>query len=61
MQPYLPAEWLVAYDKEQSIYTNELYDILGFPSLYLLDSQKIVRLKDTALAQVEAYLKSANL
>lgn len=61
MQPNLPAEWLVAYDKEQSIYTNELYDILGFPSLYLLDSQKIVRLKDTAPAQVEAYLKSANL
>lgn len=57
MQPNLPADWLVAYDKEQTIYVKELYDILGFPSLYLLDSQKIVRLKDTSPAQVEAYLK----
>ncbi len=57
MQPNLPADWIVAYDKSQTIYEQELYEILGFPSIYLLDSDKTVLLKDSSPKAVETYLE----
>ena len=49
-----PAAWINAYDKGMEITRNRLYDLKAIPSLYLLDSQKQVLLKDcTSVAQIE--------
>ena len=47
MQANMPKNWTIAYDASQQIYAQALYEILGFPSLYLLDAEKKVVLKDT--------------
>ena len=49
-----PAAWINAYDKGMEITRNRLYDLKAIPSLYLLDSQKQVLVKDcTNVAQIE--------
>lgn len=42
----LPEEWIVAYDKGQTINRQNLYDLKAIPTLYLLDAQKRVMMKD---------------
>lgn len=44
--PYYPEEWYNGYDHNQIIRTDELYDVRAIPSLYLLDRDKRVLLKD---------------
>lgn len=58
MQPNLPKTWIVGYDADCAIYKKELYDILGFPTMFLLDEQKKVLLKDTSPEKIEEYLSS---
>lgn len=41
-----PAEWINGYDAEQAIVASDLYDLKAIPSLYLLDEDKKVLLKD---------------
>ncbi len=53
----VPAEWINGYDAGLVMRREELYDLRAIPSLYLLDEQKRVLLKDcTAVGQIEAYL-----
>ena len=54
MQP----SWEIGMDESQAIYGKELYDILGFPSMYLLDQDKTVILKDTSLTVLEEYFET---
>lgn len=42
----IPAAWINAYDGAQDIDKGELYDLRAIPSLYLLDRNKKVLLKD---------------
>lgn len=42
----IPARWVNAYDGEQAIRGEELYELRAIPSLYLLDRDKRVLLKD---------------
>lgn len=42
----IPSEWINAYDPDQTINSAELYDLKAIPSLYLLDKDKRVLLKD---------------
>lgn len=42
----IPASWINAYDKGCAIRKGRTYDLKAIPSLYLLDSQKRVLLKD---------------
>ncbi len=51
----MPSQWTVAID-ESDIVTNSLYNIPAMPTLYLLDRQKRVLLKDPTVAQVEEFL-----
>ena len=44
--PNIPGEWINAYDAAQKIKGEELYDLKAIPTLYLLDSDKRVMLKD---------------
>lgn len=52
--PELPAGWINAYDRGTQITTERLYNLNAIPSLYLLDSDKRVIIKDgTSVAQIE--------
>ena len=53
----LPKEWINGYDKSLKLTLDNLYDISSIPSLYLLDKNKIVLLRDAEAYQVIDYLK----
>lgn len=58
MAQHMLPTWEIGMDESQTIYDKELYDILGFPSLYLLDQQKTVILKDASLTALEEYFEA---
>lgn len=51
-----PDEWINGYDKNQTMKMKNLYDLKAIPTLYLLDKNKTVLLKDAPLPLVEQYL-----
>lgn len=51
-----PKEWINGYDKKQFINTTRLYDLKAIPTLYLLDKDKKVILKDAIVSDIEAAL-----
>lgn len=53
--PQLPANWLHAYDKGMTITKQKLYDVKAIPTLYLLDKDKKVLLKDTSIEAIDAF------
>ena len=55
MAQHMLPTWEIGMDESQTIYNKELYDILGFPSMYLLDQDKTVILKDCSLTALEEY------
>lgn len=44
--PNMPASWINSYDKALAMRDRELYDLKAIPTVYLLDSDKRVILKD---------------
>lgn len=55
---YMPAAWINSYDKSLSLRNNEVYDLKAIPTLYLLDKDKKVLLKDVTFNQIEDYLQT---
>ncbi len=53
-----PAEWINGYDKTLMLRDKNLYDLKAIPSLYLLDKDKKVILKDADLNQINHYLRA---
>ncbi|MCC8186353.1 MAG: DUF5106 domain-containing protein [Bacteroides sp.] len=53
-----PAEWINGYDKTLTMRDKNLYDLKAIPSLYLLDKDKKVILKDADLHQINQYLRT---
>jgi thioredoxin-related protein len=53
--PEMPARWIYAYDKSGEITGKKLYDIRAYPTLYLLDKEKRVILKDTSEEAIELF------
>ena len=51
-----PDEWIDACDEKCAIYDQDLYDIPGLPSFYLLDSSHRVILRDVHFQLVENFL-----
>lgn len=51
-----PPSWINCYDKGTVMRNKDLYDLKAIPSLYLLDKNKTVLLKDVMLPQLEQYL-----
>lgn len=51
-----PQEWINGYDKKFAIKEQQLYDLKAIPTLYLLDKDKTVLLKDAAAQAIEEYL-----
>jgi peroxiredoxin len=55
----IPTTWINGYDKSLEVKTYELYDIKARPTLYLLDKDKKVILKDTSVGHIDEYLKDS--
>ena len=51
-----PKEWINGYDKKLAIKEQQLYDLKAIPTLYLLNKEKTVLLKDATAQAVEEYL-----
>ena len=51
-----PQEWINGYDKKFAIKEQQLYDLKAIPTLYLLNKEKTVLLKDATTQAVEEYL-----
>lgn len=51
-----PQEWTNGYDKDFTIREKQLYDLKAIPTLYLLNKEKTVLLKDAAAGDIEEYL-----
>lgn len=56
MESY-PSAWINGYDPTFTIRENLVYNVRALPSLYLLDADKTVLLKDALPEQVLAYLQ----
>ncbi len=54
--PALPASWTNGYDDKEMIRNEELYDLRSVPSLYLLDKDKRVILKNVNPPEVLEYI-----
>lgn len=57
-EPSYPREWLCGYDATHTIREDVLYSVRAIPSLYLLDADKRVILKDAPTERVLAALLS---
>ena len=53
----IPTKWINGYDQQQIIKNDELYDLKAIPTLYLLDKEKKVILKDTNLSQIDSFFQ----
>lgn len=51
-----PKEWINGYDKKFTLREQQLYDLKAIPTLYLLNRDKKVLLKDTTTPAIEEYL-----
>ncbi|WP_294628767.1 DUF5106 domain-containing protein [uncultured Bacteroides sp.] len=51
-----PKEWTNGYDKTFAIKEQQLYDLKAIPTLYLLNKDKNVLLKDATTQAIEEYL-----
>ena len=54
--PSIPKTWINGYDASQTIKKEKLYDLRAIPSLYLLDNEKRVILKDALPNRIEEQL-----
>lgn len=54
----MPAGWIVGWNRQGDIRGKQLYEIRATPTLYLLDRQKKVILKDASLERVVQYLSA---
>lgn len=52
----MPPGWIVGWNEQGDIYGKQLYEIRATPTMYLLDKQKKIILKDATLEQVIQYL-----
>jgi thiol-disulfide isomerase/thioredoxin len=54
--PHIPAEWINGYDEKLELRGKKRYNLRAIPTLYLLDKNKTVLLKDARFGLVEQYL-----
>ena len=50
-----PNEWIYAYDHNLVLRDNNIYGLRAIPSLYLLDKEKRVILKDAPVGDIISY------
>lgn len=54
----MPANWENVYDAGSQISSDELYDLKAMPTLYLLDKEKYILLKDADMKEVIFFLQT---
>lgn len=54
--PEMPQEWITGYDAGQKITKEDIYYLPAIPTLYLLDKEKRVVLKDAPAEEIEERL-----
>lgn len=54
-----PYKWLNAMDLSQTIYKENLYDLRAIPSLYLLNAEKRVLIKDGTIEEIIYFLENS--
>jgi len=59
-QKDIPDTWINGYDKSGIVSDKQIYDLKAIPTLYLLDENKKVILKDADITAVESYIKDNN-
>lgn len=57
----LSNNWINGYDQDMVIMYKKLYDLKAIPTLYLLDKNKVVILKDATFEMIEEYLRRLSL
>lgn len=55
--PDVPSAWINSYDSAVALKNDEVYDLKAIPTLYLLDKNKKVLLKDVTFGQLEEFLQ----
>lgn len=55
-EPTYPRSWITGYDWQYTIRTEQNYDVRAIPSLYLLDAEKRIIMKDAPTERVLTYL-----
>jgi len=53
---FYPFGWIQSYDEGMQLKDQEIYDLKAIPTIYLLDKDKKVLLKDPTFRQLENYL-----
>ncbi len=56
----MPAGWINAYNEGGVVKEQEIYDLKAIPTLYLLDKEKKVVLKDVTFGRLETFLQQAD-
>ena len=56
-----PARWIDGYDAGQRLPREQVYDLKAMPTLYLLDVDKRVILKDASAERIEAWLSESSI
>jgi len=52
----IPSTWINGYDKSLTIKNEQVYDLKAIPTLYLLDENKHVLLKDTSVGHINEFM-----
>jgi len=55
---HVPQQWINGYDKGVKIHTEGIYIIHRFPTLYLLDKDKMIRMKEMTFDELENALQN---
>lgn len=55
----MPSAWINGYNEGAVVKEQEIYDLKAIPTLYLLNKEKKVVLKDVTFAQLEMFLQQA--
>jgi len=53
---HIPPQWINGYDKGVKIHTEGIFLIKSFPTLYLLDKDKMIRMKEMTFEELEGVL-----
>ncbi len=53
----IPKKWINSYDEGTHLKDKEIYDLKAIPTIYLLNKEKKVLLKDTTFEQLENYIR----
>ena len=57
--PFMPQKnWVHAYDKSSVLTNKRVYNLKTLPTIYLLDQNKSIILKDASLEEIESYFLS---